>query len=57
MLTNVSDVVGIRVDSPVGTLDHSAVFIDFVLVQPIPHLGVGRRSIARTLWTGSLEEM
>ena len=37
MLTDVPDLAGGRVDSPVGILDHSAVFID-VLKQPISHL-------------------
>ena len=38
VLTDVPDVVVVRVGSPVGILDHSAVFIDVVLEQPIPHL-------------------
>ena len=37
MLTDVPDVVRLQVDSPVGTLDHSAIFIDVVLEQPIHH--------------------
>ena len=43
VLTDVPDVVGVRVSSPVGASDHSAVFID-VLNQPIPHL-VCRREV------------
>ena len=38
VMTDVPDVIGIRVDSAIGTSDHSAVFIDVVLDQPIPHL-------------------
>ena len=38
MLTDVPDVVGVRVGSPVGTSDHSGVFIDVMLELPIPHL-------------------
>ena len=38
VLTDVPDVVGVRVGSPVGTCDHSAVFMDVVLEQPNPHL-------------------
>ena len=37
VLTDVPDVVGVRVDSPVGTSNHRTVFID-VLEQHIPHL-------------------
>ena len=37
LLTDVTDVVGVRVGSPVGTSDHSAVFIGVVLEQPILH--------------------
>ena len=28
---------GVRVDSPIGIADHSILFIDVVLEQPIPH--------------------
>ena len=38
VLADVPDVVGIRVGSPVGASDHSAIFMDVVLEQPIPHL-------------------
>ena len=38
LLTDVPDAIGVRVDSPVGTTDHSAVFITVVLKQPISHL-------------------
>ena len=38
MLTDVSDVVGVRVGTPVGAKDHSAITLDVVLEQPIPHL-------------------
>ena len=38
VLTVVLDVVGVRVGSPVGTSDHSAVFIDVVPEQPIHHV-------------------
>ena len=33
-----TDVVGVQVDSPVGTSDHNNVFIYVMLEQPIPHL-------------------
>ena len=38
VLTDVPDVVGVRVGSPDGTSGYSALFIDVVLEQPIPHL-------------------
>ena len=38
VLTNVPGVEGVWVGSPVGTSDHSAVFIDVILQQPIPDL-------------------
>ena len=38
VLTDVPDVIGIRVGAPVETSDHNAVSIDAVLQQPIPHL-------------------
>ena len=38
VLTYVSDIVGDRIGSPVGSSDYSAIFIDIVLEQPIPHL-------------------
>ena len=38
VLTDVSDVLGVRVDSPVGTSAYSAIFMGIVLEQPIPHL-------------------
>ena len=38
MLTDATDVVGVQVDSPVGTSDYGAVFTDVVIEQPIPHL-------------------
>ena len=37
-LTDVPDVVGVRVGSPVGTSDHSAVLMEVMLEQPILHL-------------------
>ena len=37
VLTDVTDVVGVRVGSLVGTSNHRAVFMDVVLEQPIPH--------------------
>ena len=58
VLTDIPDVVGVRVGSPVGTSDHSAIFIDVVLEQPILHLVCRQGSISRTMWTESwLEEM
>ena len=38
VLTDVPGVEGVRVGSPVGTSDHSAIFIDVVLEQPFFHL-------------------
>ena len=38
VLTYVPDVVGGLVRCPIRTLDHSAIFIDFVQKQPISHL-------------------
>ena len=38
VLTDVHDLVEVRVGSPVGTSDHSAIFMDVVLEQSIPHL-------------------
>ena len=38
VLTDVPKVVRGRVGSQVGISDHSAIFIDVVLEQPIPHL-------------------
>ena len=38
VLPDVPDVVEVGVDSPIGTSYHSAIFIDVVLEQPIPHL-------------------
>ena len=38
ILIDVPNVVGVQVGSPVGNLDHSVIFIDVVLEQPIPHL-------------------
>ena len=38
VLTDVPDIVGVRVGSTVGTSDHIAIFIDVVLDQAIPHL-------------------
>ena len=38
VLTDVPDISGILVGSPVGTSDHSAVIIDIKLEQPILHL-------------------
>ena len=37
VLTDVPTLVRVRVDSPVRTSGHSAVFIDVVLEQHIPH--------------------
>ena len=57
VLTDVPDVVEVRVDSLVGTSDHFAVSID-VLEQPVPHLVCCQEVISRTLWTESwLEEI
>ena len=36
--TDAHDLVEVRVVSPIGTLDHSTLFIDVVLEQPIPNL-------------------
>ena len=44
VLADVPDVAGVQFGSPVGTSDHSAVFIDIVLEQLIPHL-VGRQKV------------
>ena len=38
VLTDVLDLVGVRVRSAILTLDHNAVVIDAVLEQPISHL-------------------
>ena len=38
MLTDVPDLIEVRVGSSVGTSDHSAVFIDVMLDKLIPHL-------------------
>ena len=38
LLTDIYDLVEIRVDSSVGTSDHSTIIMDVVLEQPIPHL-------------------
>ena len=58
VLTDVPDVVVVRVSSPVGTSDQSAVFIDFMLEQLFHIRYVGRRFISRTLWSRNwLEEM
>ena len=38
MLADILDVVGIRVGAPVGTSNHSAIFIEVFLEQPIPCL-------------------
>ena len=53
VLTDAPDVAGVRVGSPVGTSDHSAVFIDVVLEQHKPHLVCRQEFILRTLWSGS----
>ena len=37
VLTDITDVVGVRVGSSAIISDHSAVFIDVVLEQSIPH--------------------
>ena len=37
VLTDVPDIVGVRIGSPIETLDHSTVFIYAVLKTPIPH--------------------
>ena len=55
-VTDISDIVGVRVGSPVGTSDHSAVFIDIVLKQPIPHL-VCRQEVYLKNPVGWLEKM
>ena len=57
VLTRAPNVVGDLVGSPVGTSDHSSIFIDVVLELFLTWY-VGRRFISRTLWTESwLEEM
>ena len=38
VLTDAHDFLGVRVGSPIGTSDHSILFIDVVLQQPIPNL-------------------
>ena len=38
MLTDVPNVVGVRVGSSVGPSDHSVIFMGVVLEQPKPHL-------------------
>ena len=38
MLTDVPDGVRVRLGSPIEPLDHSVIFIDVALEQPIPHL-------------------
>ena len=38
MLTDIPDAIGVRVDSPVGTSDHSVMFIDVLMEKPIPRL-------------------
>ena len=38
LVTDVPDLVRVRAGSPVGTSDHSDLFIDVVLEQPIPHV-------------------
>ena len=49
-----TDVEGVRVSAPTETSDHSAVFMDVVLEQLIPHLVCRQEvSISRTGWTGS----
>ena len=45
VLTDVPDIVGVRVCSSVGTSDHSAIFIDVVLDQPFLTWYVSRRFI------------
>ena len=58
VLTDVPDVVEVRFDSSVGPSDHSAISVDVVLEKPISHSVHSRRSITKTLWTGSwLEEI
>ena len=43
VLTDIPDGVEIRVGSTLGTSDHSAIFMNVVLEQAIPHLG-GRQA-------------
>ena len=38
VLTDVPDVLGVRVGSPVVSVNHRAIFIDVVLEQPVYHL-------------------
>ena len=59
VLTDIADVVGIRVGSPIGTSVHSSVFTDVVLEQPVLHLVCKQAAYIprKTLWTGSWLEM
>ena len=47
VLIDVPDVVGVRIGSAIGTVDHGAIFINVLLEQPIPFWCVGRNSISR----------
>ena len=38
VLTDIPDVIGVRVGSPIGSSNHITVFIDVILEQHIPHL-------------------
>ena len=38
LLTDAHNLVGVRGGSPIGTSDHSVLFIDVILGQSIPHL-------------------
>ena len=38
VLTDVPGLIGLRVGSTLRTSDHTAIFIEVVLEQPIPHL-------------------
>ena len=44
VLSDVPDVIWVQVGSTVGSLDHSAIFINIMLEQPILHL-VGRQEV------------
>ena len=49
VLTDVPDIIGVRVSSPGVPSDHSAVFIMFIMLCTHLTWCVGRRSISRTL--------
>ena len=58
VLIDVADVVRVCVGLPVGTSDHSVIFIDVVLDQLISHLVCRQEVYLKNSVTGSwLEEM